>query len=76
MAYVVKWVDAAGRTHASEPQESPADAIRFSQSPALARALDVWAESDKGHRFPISPSSFRLARRAKPTAARPDAGRA
>jgi hypothetical protein len=53
MAYVVKWTDPEGRTHASEAQESPADALRFSHSPRLARALRIWAESDKGHKFPL-----------------------
>jgi hypothetical protein len=54
MTYVVKWTDPAGRTHVSEPQESPADAIRFSESPQLLQAHEVWAENDRGHKFPIS----------------------
>lgn len=55
MAYIVKWTDATGRIHASEPQESPGDALRFSRSRRLAQARDIWAENATGHRFPIVP---------------------
>jgi hypothetical protein len=54
MPYVVKWVDRVGALQESPRHVSPSDALRFSRRLTALRPTAVWAENDKGDRFPIN----------------------